>query len=762
MGIVLRRRPPPAATPSVAAPVRHPQPANRARPVTPSGARSVSVTTSPGGASLGALGEPTEWTEERAVYQFLMNAFLYAAVKAKANDLRTVPFVAGTSPRKPMDFNPASELMRLLSPPDLAPGGPNPSTSAGQLLAWSSAQLDVFGRMAWELEWQGNRVARVWPLPSPRVKPIPAESGDRYWKAFRYNLGQGRTRVLSTEQVFYHWTPAPHDWRRPESPLQAARVDIDIALMQNRYDLAFLRNDAVPPAILVHEAFASKPEETAWRQQFLDEHQGPDNAGKLHFVSTDPMGARPLEAIAIHTLGVSSRDAEFIARYHEKIRAMLVAVGVPMTRLLDASDRTFANAAEEWKAYWKSTMRDRMRDLGDAINLTLAPLVGDDVGWWDTSQVEELRDDRDFSLVGLPSLVNAGLVTPNEARARLGLRPVDGGDELREPVLDEATTRITVNTGTPAAPEPATRAAVRGVRASKVGKVVAAAEKRWTRAFQRLFDEQRDAVAARIEGKRGRQMLRDVRADVDPAKVFDKAHWEKRTIEVAKDLYGDLYVLAGASMDVSASVSLDVTSELAERFIKERSNQLAGFVSDTTYAGIKEQLAEGAKNGESVPELADRIRRLFDQTYASRAETVARTEVISGYNGSTYTIALGYPEDVAAGMEWIATADERTRPTHVEADGQIVALSETFTVGGYDMAYPGDPNAGPEEVVNCRCTVRVLDPDEYQQHTGHAPPERGVVSPRPVSTSVYALTVGAAAEPSPMEYALSLVARRTG
>ena len=60
--------------------------------------------------------------------------------------------------------------------------------------------------------------------------------------------------------------------------------------------------------------------------------------------------------------------------------------------------------------------------------------------------------------------------------------------------------------------------------------------------------------------------------------------------------------------------------------------------------------------------------------------------------------------------QWLATPDERTRPTHVEAHDQTVPVKQMFTVGTAQMLYPGDPN-GPDgkEVINCRCTLIYVD-----------------------------------------------------
>jgi uncharacterized protein with gpF-like domain len=54
---------------------------------------------------------------------------------------------------------------------------------------------------------------------------------------------------------------------------------------------------------------------------------------------------------------------------------------------------------------------------------------------------------------------------------------------------------------------------------------------------------------------------------------------------------------------------------------------------------------------------------------------------------------------------WVASIDERTRPTHAEANAQVRNIDEPFSVGKDELMFPGDKNGSPEEIINCRCTV---------------------------------------------------------
>jgi uncharacterized protein with gpF-like domain len=119
--------------------------------------------------------------------------------------------------------------------------------------------------------------------------------------------------------------------------------------------------------------------------------------------------------------------------------------------------------------------------------------------------------------------------------------------------------------------------------------------------------------------------------------------------------------------------------------------------------------------GEDINRIAARVQDVFAQASTNRAKTIARTEVISAANGSASLAAAQLPADVAAGQEFIATRDDRTRDDHAEADGQVVAMGEPFIVGGEALLYPGDPAGSPENTISCRCTVAFLTPADFEQ-----------------------------------------------
>jgi hypothetical protein len=185
----------------------------------------------------------------------------------------------------------------------------------------------------------------------------------------------------------------------------------------------------------------------------------------------------------------------------------------------------------------------------------------------------------------------------------------------------------------------------------------------------------------------------------------------------ANMLDAGMNVIAGLAEAVGNPLALLVDQALdTELYLQQARNRLVA-IGDELWANARAELAEGTTLGESVPKLTARVRAAIGVT-EPRARMIARTEV----HGARNTVAMGTMLSFEAlygvptgviNKQWQAALDERTRPTHVVADNQIVAMNAPFMVGNAELAFPGDPSGPAAEVINCRCaTFAVFDPKE--------------------------------------------------
>lgn len=682
------------------------------------------------------------WDAQQAIDRALYaNMYVFRCAEVIAKAIIRMPVRVGATPDRPNDYtrNNSNPLARFLAPP---PGGPNPTTSSRRLIMWSVVQRLVTGRWCWELERNpAGQIVALWPIPATRVNPHPSTGGARYFDAYYFRNSQGTWDRMNADDVFYSWVPSADDWREPESVLQAARLDVSIAVMQDRYDYAFLKNGSVPAALVTGPIMATDEDRERFERQFTGEFGGVANAGKTGFAYQEPNalggGDKPI-TWDVKQLGSSQRDAQALERSQEMAARITEAFGVPMSKIGDASGRTYSNAGAEDQNFYQETVIPLAVDMADEINMKLAPLLGSNVMWFDTSVIEALQPSRPgFAPVSLTDMYTLGILSDAKVREELGADDSDAGTPIAPaPVPGPESAVAEPDTSTPiaaAAPPPESRDDAVQAREQRRTKIwhdtdakVCDLEDLVESEMVKLFRKQQTEVLSRLEGKRGRQALKsDIR--IAASTLFTVTHWRSETEDAAALLFRSIAAVAGNALADRFGISFTVRNAVVRRFITSRAKRLAGYVTDTTYQALRDQLAQGAENGEGIPDLADRVRHVFQVATQARARTIARTEVISAYNGATEVASDGLDEDVIGGKEWIATRDARTREHHRDADGQTVGRSESFRVGGHDMRYPGDPSGPAAEVVNCRCTIGYLTPAEMDARG--APRQVSTISP---------------------------------
>lgn len=118
---------------------------------------------------------------------------------------------------------------------------------------------------------------------------------------------------------------------------------------------------------------------------------------------------------------------------------------------------------------------------------------------------------------------------------------------------------------------------------------------------------------------------------------------------------------------------------------------------------MSSKLLQGILNGDSIPTIAKSLTDVIGNNMKAATRS-ARTMVTGAENVGRLDSYKGLDEQgVIQKKVWIATPDEHTRESHLEIDGEEVDIDEPFSNG---LMYPADPSGEPEEVYNCRCSMR--------------------------------------------------------
>lgn len=158
---------------------------------------------------------------------------------------------------------------------------------------------------------------------------------------------------------------------------------------------------------------------------------------------------------------------------------------------------------------------------------------------------------------------------------------------------------------------------------------------------------------------------------------------------------------------------------------------------------IEERLEQPGLTRDEERELRRQRASLYesrdaeDSLWRWQAARIARTEVMGAYNGGALSGASAWSQDADEELfkQWLATEDDRTRDTHRVADGQVQPLAQPFIVGGFALMNPGDPVGPPQEVIQCRCALLVVEPEDapdlqlsYSRKLDELPPDQAALS----------------------------------
>ncbi|MCL1900053.1 MAG: phage head morphogenesis protein, partial [Promicromonosporaceae bacterium] len=152
--------------------------------------------------------------------------------------------------------------------------------------------------------------------------------------------------------------------------------------------------------------------------------------------------------------------------------------------------------------------------------------------------------------------------------------------------------------------------------------------------------------------------------------------------------------------------------------VRNRLVRVADPVFDVMRGTLNAARADNLDQRQVARQVDALLRSTNQEVWRNRAATIARTEVFAARNAGHHASALATAQalDVAPSQvakRWRASADERTRATHAEADRTVVVgLDTPLIVGDAQLQFPGDPDGPGREVINCRCWLEYLMPGD--------------------------------------------------
>ena len=130
-------------------------------------------------------------------------------------------------------------------------------------------------------------------------------------------------------------------------------------------------------------------------------------------------------------MGLTPRDMDFLNLRHLSAKDIALCFGVP-SQLIGVPDaQTYSNMAEARLALYEETIIPLMKRIESDLNEWLIPQFDESLKLvYDYDNIPALTERRKMVYTNVIQAVRDGIITRNEARERLDMEPIDGGDDI--------------------------------------------------------------------------------------------------------------------------------------------------------------------------------------------------------------------------------------------------------------------------------------------------------------------------------------------
>ena len=253
--------------------------------------------------------------------------------------------------------------------------------------------------------------AHLYQLPA---KNVEIETSERsYINAFIYD---GKLSY-SPEEIIHIKENSFESMYRGVPRLKPAWERMQLLGSMKNFQKNFFKNGAVPGLVLKSpNTLSEKIKErmlAAWRSRY-----NPNAGGHRPLILDGGLEVENLNA-------VNFRELDFQQSIEENEKTILEAIGVPPILLNSGNN---ANIRPNHRLYYLETVLPIVRKMNFAFERYFGYDLQEDI-----SNIPALRPELQDEAAYYSTLVNGGIMSPNEARQALRLEPVEGHDDLRVP-----------------------------------------------------------------------------------------------------------------------------------------------------------------------------------------------------------------------------------------------------------------------------------------------------------------------------------------
>ena len=254
--------------------------------------------------------------------------------------------------------------------------------------------------------------AHVYHMPASKMSIHASKT--TYVDHYRFEASEER---FSPNEIIHIKDNSFYSIYRGVSRLKPALRTMNLMRSMRDFQDNFFKNGAVPGLVLKSPNTLSEKIKERMIQSWSLRYR-PDAGGRRPLILD---GGLEVDEIS----NVNFKELDFQAAIEENEKIILKALGVPPI-MLDSGNN--ANIRPNMRMYYLETILPIVRKLNAAYSRFFGFVINEDITNIPALQ-PELRDQATF----YTSLVNAGIITPNEARTAMNFDELPDADEIRIP-----------------------------------------------------------------------------------------------------------------------------------------------------------------------------------------------------------------------------------------------------------------------------------------------------------------------------------------
>jgi HK97 family phage portal protein len=357
----------------------------------------------------------------------LASVAVAACIEVRAETFSSLPggvFEKQDRKRLPVDEHPVSRLL-FDKPNDLMTGG--------ELQRWTTIRKDLTGNAYWRVVYRNGRPSEIWPLygTNPEIRTKDGKVAYRYQGDELNPAG-----TYSSNDIIHFKGPFLKNPLEAASPIDLIKDTIGLSIATEQFFGRFLNNGTHFPTYLETDSVLTSDDVKAIAAS-LATTQGVLGAGKTRIFD---------RGIKVKQNPMSLKDADLSGQMRWYLEQICRIYRVPLPLVQDWTHGTYTNSEQAGLWFAQHTITPIAVDYERTTRKLFT--VGEDKLYVRFNVDAILRGDYATRTAGYNTLISAGVINRNEARAFENLDPYDGGDEYLVPLNMTTSTAITPTDGT--------------------------------------------------------------------------------------------------------------------------------------------------------------------------------------------------------------------------------------------------------------------------------------------------------------------------